>query len=135
MFIVCTNRTDMWCISYLIKIGNQYDERIAEYLLMVQSNNLETLYLDNNTMGYTLKTMAAAIWCLYHCNSFEQRLLTIVKAGGDADTNAAVSCSLLGAKFGYDAIPKQYVNELNRKEYLTTIIKKLTNIIMAKTRA
>lgn len=75
--------------------------------------------------------MAAAIWCLYHCNSFEEGLLTVVNAGGDADTNAAVACSLLGAKYGYNTIPKNYINGLIRKKYLMDIADKLIAILIS----
>lgn len=34
--------------------------------------------------------------------------LAVVNVGGDADTNAAVACAILGAKYGYQAIPKKY---------------------------
>lgn len=116
-------------LGQLIEIGNRYDERIKDYLLLIQADSLESLYLDDDTMGYTLKTMAAAIWCLYHCNSFEKGLLTIVNAGGDADTNATVACSLLGAKFGYGAIPEQYIKGLTRKKHLSNIVDKLEIIL------
>ena len=40
--------------------------------------------------------------------------------GGDADTIAAITGSLAGAKFGYDAIPEKWINQLNHdvKEFL-----------------
>lgn len=47
---------------------------------------------------------------LYHSKSFEDGLLTIVNMGGDADTNGAVACSLLGARYGDSAIPVIYQN-------------------------
>ena len=44
--------------------------------------------------------------------SFEDGLLQVVNAGGDADTNAAVACAVLGAKFGFSSIPQKYVSGL-----------------------
>lgn len=118
-------------LKELIEMGNKYDEQIQDFLLLAQSDSLDNLELDKEgEQGYTLKTMAAAIWCLYHCNSFEEGLLAIVNAGGDADTNAAVACSLLGAKFGYDAISKHYVDGLVRKNSLADITGKLIKILL-----
>ena len=85
--------------------------------------------LDDSSMGYTLKTLAAAIWCLFHCNSFEEGLLAVVNAGGDADTNAAVTCSLLGARYGISAIPPKYIDGLVGKDKLNEIIVKLQNAL------
>ena len=60
--------------------------------------------------------------------SFEEGLLAVVNAGGDADTNAAVACAILGAKYGFHAIPKEYVDGLLYKETLDKTIDSLLNI-------
>ena len=49
-------------------------------------------------------------------------LSTVVKAGGDADTNAAVACAILGAKFGFSSIPDEYVEGLIGKELLDAVV-------------
>jgi len=76
-------------------------------------------------MGYTLKTLAAALWAYWHAKSFEEGLLAVVNAGGDADTNAAVACAILGAKFGFNAIPKEYVEGLRNRGLLDAIVQGL----------
>ena len=38
--------------------------------------------------------------------SFEKAILGAVNHGGDADTIAAITGSIVGARFGYDSIPK-----------------------------
>ena len=107
----------------LLSMANAYDKRISEYLKIAFDGSLDDLELDDYyTMGYTLKTLAAALWPLYHCDSFEEGLLTVVSAGGDADTNAAVACSLLGAKYGYSSIPSKYVEGLNNKDILMELV-------------
>ncbi|MDE6123350.1 MAG: ADP-ribosylglycohydrolase family protein [Duncaniella dubosii] len=69
-------------------------------------------------IGYTYRTLAAALWCYWHSESFESGLLAIVNEGGDADTNAAVACAILGAKFGFGSIPAYYIDNLhNENEY------------------
>ena len=112
-------------LEKLIRIGRRYDERIEPYLKLAQADTLKGLDLDDEaSMGYTLKTMAAGIWCIYHATSFEEGLLAIVNEGGDADTNGAVAGSLLGAKYGYDAIPPRYIEGLKHKDVLWRIIRK-----------
>lgn len=95
-------------------IGEKYDVRIGEWIDMAyQNEDIADLDLDeNNSIGYTLRTLAAALWCYWHAKSFEDGLLAIVNEGGDADTNAAISCAILGAKFGYDSIPEYYIDNL-----------------------
>lgn len=123
-------KNQMLSLKQLIEIGEKYDDRIREYIVKAsQYDCLEDLVLDDFSMGYTLKTLAASIWCLFHCNSFEEGLLAVVNVGGDADTNAAVACSLLGAKYGYSAIPQKYIDGLIGKDALGEVVKNLLSII------
>ena len=115
-------KNQMFSLEQIIEIGERYDSRIREYLEQAsQCEHIEDLVLDDSSMGYTLKTLAAAIWCLFHCSSFEEGLLAIVNAGGDSDTNAAVACSLLGARYGMSTIPQKYIDGLVNKTHLMKI--------------
>ena len=69
------------------------------------------------------------MWCFFHARNFEEGLLTIVNEAGDADTNAAIACAVLGAKYGYNNIPKKYVDGLKKKEYLAKVGDDLIEII------
>ncbi len=123
-------RNTLLTLEQIIAIGEKYDSRIKEYLEKAAHNeNIDDMILDDSSMGYTLTTLYAAVWCIYHCNSFEEGLLTVVNAGGDADTNAAVACSLLGAKYGFASIPSRYVEGLIGKDLLQVIIEKFYSII------
>jgi len=84
---------------------------------------------DEKSMGYTLKTLAASLWAYWNASSFEEGLLAVVNAGGDADTNAAVACAILGAKFGYESIPKEYVDGLIHREELDRVVDGISEII------
>lgn len=113
--------------SQIITIGNKYDKSIAEYIDKAYYNGIESLELDEpSSIGYTLKALGSALWCLFHANDFEEGLLRVVNEGGDADTNAAVACAMLGAKFGYTSIPQKYTDGLTRKNDLIRI----TNYLM-----
>ncbi|ROS90423.1 ADP-ribosylglycohydrolase family protein [uncultured Duncaniella sp.] len=108
-------------LSYdeILKIADRYDSRIGEWIELAKNGSLDDLCLDEpHGIGYTLRTLACALWCYWHSTSFEDGLLAVVNEGGDADTNAAIACSILGAKFGYKNIPTYYVENLyNEKEY------------------
>lgn len=114
-------------------IGKQYDDRITEWIdLAHQSDNIAQLDLDETySIGYTLRTLAAALWCYWHARSFEEGLLAIVNEGGDADTNGAIACAILGAKFGYSSIPRYYVENLNNRamyhQKITSLINRITD--------
>lgn len=119
-------------ISYdeIISIARKYDARIEEYVdLSINNDDIKALDLQNwDSVGYTLKTLAAALWAYWHAPSFEEGLLSVVRAGGDADTNAAVACAILGAKFGFHSIPAEYVEGLIYREQLEEVINGMLQI-------
>lgn len=112
-------------LESLCMIADSYDSRIAGFVRKAHDGLLTDVCLDDASMGYTLHTLFAALWAYWHAASFEEGLLAVVNAGGDADTNAAVACSLLGAKFGFDAIPSKYVNGLYRRDEMEHVFQSL----------
>ena len=119
-------------LSYheISNIAARYDKRIGDFVnLAFSSSDIEDLDLqEDRSMGYTLRCMSAALWAYWHAESFTEGLLAVVRAGGDADTNAAVACAVLGAKYGYDAIPDEYKDGLIYRSQLDTVIEGLISI-------
>ena len=114
----------------MIAIGRKYDERINEYIQLSQCVDISALVLqEEGSIGYTLRTLAAGLWAYWHAKTFQDGLLAVVRAGGDADTNAAVACSILGAKFGFNAIPAEYVEGLIYRDQLEEVIHGMIDII------
>lgn len=115
-------------------IGRKYDNRIDEWIdLAYQCNNTSSLDLtESHSIGYTLRTLAAVLWCYFHAPDFESGLIAIVNEGGDADTNAAIACAILGAKFGSCAIPSYYIDNLQNGELYRNKIDRLINKICPK---
>lgn len=97
-------------LDRILQIADKYDDRIRPFIEIANnSTDIESLELTGLEQGYTLKTLSAALWSLWYCDSFKDGLLQVVNAGGDADTNAAVACAILGAKFGFSSIPQEYI--------------------------
>ena len=68
--------------------------------------------------GYVVDTLEAAVWCLLKTNSFRDALLLAVNLGEDTDTVGAVCGGLAGLFYGYEAIPEEWRNTLQRKEWI-----------------
>lgn len=118
--------------SQMDSIARQYDFAICEYITKAwQERDIKNL-MDDDSMGYTLVTLSVALWAYWHASSFEEGLLAVVNAGGDADTNAAVACAILGAKYGSQSIPQEYTEGLLYREQLDKTIKKLLEICIKK---
>ena len=117
-------------VDEMMSIGERYDERIKEYIQLALNTDISLLQLDESgKIGYTLKTLSVGLWAYFHCDDFASGLKAVVNEGGDADTNATVACSILGAKYGYSSIPKIYIDKLLGKEGLYVIANELINII------
>lgn len=110
-------------------IAQRYDERILEWVdAAYNSFEISMLDLDEKySIGYTLRTLSAALWCYWHAKSFEDGLLSVVNEGGDADTNGAIAGAILGAKFGYFSIPSYYINNLHRQAEYHKVVTSFIN--------
>lgn len=90
--------------------GGDADElrRSAE----VPAGGLGDLQLGAGGIGYTMKSLGAGCWAFLHAENFRDAIAEITMEAGDADSNAVVAGALLGARFGYSGLPKQWLDDL-----------------------
>jgi ADP-ribosylglycohydrolase len=62
--------------------------------------------------GWVLIALGNALWQLLHAPDLEAGVVDTVMRGGDTDTNAAICGALLGAVYGVEAIPTQWVERV-----------------------
>ena len=62
--------------------------------------------------GWLIIAFQNALWQLLYAPSLEEGVVDTVMRGGDTDTNAAIAGALLGAAYGRDALPKQWVDKI-----------------------
>lgn len=114
----------------VVQLGRKYDDVIEYYVQRATDPDIASLQLgEKRKRGYTLKAMGAALWALWHPTSFVDGLVAIVNEGGDADSNGAPAGAVLGARFGYHAIPTEYTEGLNRYKDLKREFEKLLTVI------
>jgi len=81
-------------------------------------------------MGFVLRALDRALTSANNAintgSSFEDEITAIANEGGDADTNAAIAGGLLGAMYGFDVIPKRWVDALLNKEEIDEAVDLLT---------
>jgi ADP-ribosylglycohydrolase len=95
------------------------------------ARSLEELELDSpGAIGFVYKCLGSVILLLRlamrklslrpdplaAATLFEELTVDLVMEGGDADTNAAAACTLLGAYFGYANLPSHWTLGLAHKE-------------------
>jgi ADP-ribosyl-[dinitrogen reductase] hydrolase len=62
--------------------------------------------------GWVLNAFQNAFYQLLHAGNLEEGVTDTVMRGGDTDTNAAIAGALLGAVWGRDAIPHQWLDRI-----------------------
>ena len=122
--------------TYLILLDKEfYDEfhKYTNYGLECKDDIFEKLkvgvYDECNHNGYTLVALAIMIWGLRMAidgDNFENIIKKIISAGGDADTNAAITGAVLGSYFGYSNLPQDWIKSTPNKTWLD---KKITDFL------
>ncbi|MEH1843026.1 MAG: ADP-ribosylglycohydrolase family protein [Nostoc sp.] len=69
-----------------------------------------------NSGGYVIDTLESSLWCLLNSSSYSEAVLKAVNLGGDTDTTAAVTGGLAGIYYGVENIPKQWINQIVRRQ-------------------
>lgn len=65
--------------------------------------------------GFVRDTFEAALWCLLNTDTYQDCVISAVNLGDDTDTTGVVAGSLAGLIYGYDAIPKAWIDALRGK--------------------
>lgn len=104
------------CICYGLKQGVDYYVSEPELCYFTRLNDFKSFcQIDRDSIkssGYVVDTLEAVIWCLVTTDTFKDCLLKAVNLGLDTDTIAALAGGLAGLYYGYDEIPKEWLEVL-----------------------
>lgn len=92
---------------------------IARKLIAGEKINFQNKEEDKiESSGFVLHTLEVSVWCIFNSNSYKDAVLKAVNLGDDTDTTAAVTGGLAGIIYGYDSIPKDWIEKLKNKELI-----------------
>uniref|UniRef100_A0A914Q2V1 ADP-ribosylhydrolase ARH3 n=1 Tax=Panagrolaimus davidi TaxID=227884 RepID=A0A914Q2V1_9BILA len=66
--------------------------------------------------GYIGVAFQSAFYQLLHAKSFASGLENAIARGGDTDTNGCIVGALIGARFGVDEIPREWIDTVRAAE-------------------
>ena len=119
-----------------IKIGldNAYsyyksEKEIEAYKRLFKEDFAKLEDSEIKSTGYIVDTLESAIWCLLNTDSYEECVLMAVNLGDDTDTVGAVAGGLAGVLYGYNAIPRNWINELVKNEMIEKLCKDFINAL------
>lgn len=119
------------CDGFLAKLSKfvqqaEYRDRIrnVERLLGEEDRSRVVAALGNGIEAFN--SVPAAIFSfLTHSHSFKESVLYAISLGGDTDTIGAMNGAISGAFLGIDAIPHEWRDKLENKEYIENLAEKL----------
>ena len=112
-----------------LDIYKELKKEVSDFLVKSEINPIEielfkSLLKDDiflleeseiKSSGYVLHTLEASIWCLLTTNTYSEAVLKAVNLGNDTDTTGAVTGGISALLYGNDAIPKDWINCLAKK--------------------
>lgn len=82
---------------------------------------------DIKSSGYVVDTLEAVLWCLLTTKSFEQCVLKAVNLGEDTDTITAIAGGIAGIYYGYESIPKKWIEKIAAYDKIKEICSRFCN--------
>ena len=80
--------------------------------------------------GYVVDTLEAVFWVILNTDNYKDAVLTAVNLGDDTDTIAAITGSIAGIIYGLDDIPKEWIDSLQKKDYVINLTNKYTEMLL-----
>ncbi len=116
------------CVYYIhiakgLLEGRDLKELILEYVpdgsIYSMAREIENKSRDEiSSSGYVVDTFVAAMWCLLNTDNYKDCILLAANLGSDTDTVAAVAGGLAGIMYGYESIPKEWIETLQEKQVI-----------------
>lgn len=94
------------------------EDSLEKYKRILKGNIKELNITDISSSGYVLDTLEASLWVTLNANDYKESIIGAINLGNDTDTIGAITGSMTGIIYGYDSIPKEWTEKLQRREYL-----------------
>ena len=101
-----------------IDYSSYSNEAINSYERILKNNIKEYPMNEINSSGYVVDTLECALWILLNADSYRDTIIASTNIGQDTDTIGAIAGSMAGIIYGYNAIPENWLNDLQKKDYL-----------------
>jgi ADP-ribosyl-[dinitrogen reductase] hydrolase len=93
----------------------------------ILSGDIDPNTVDLQNSGYVVTTLQAGLYHSLTAETAEEAIIDAVMMGGDTDTIAAVAGAVAGARFGREALPDRWLNEITKTPELTELSHSLVN--------
>jgi len=78
--------------------------------------------------GYVVSTLEASMWSFLNSEDYRSAVLTAVNLGDDTDTVGSIAGSLAGLYYGLESIPQEWIDVLEKVDYVKRFGQKLDEL-------
>ena len=101
--------------SFTVDSMNRYTRILDE--------QIEVQILDNiKSSGYIVDTLECAMWIFMNAQHYKEAIIASTNIGGDTDTIGAIVGSMAGIYYGFESIPSNWLDKVQRKDYLIELV-------------
>lgn len=106
-------------LTELAHYGRLFD---LECLRQVQEDQIRS-------SGYVVDSLEAAVWGLLTTDNYRDAMLKVVNLGEDTDTIAAIAGGVGALYYGYEGIPAEWIEVVQKREWIEEVCEKMEGSI------
>lgn len=114
-------------VQKLIEIGKVSPNAYTHYRKLLSTSFVDLPYESIKSSGYVVDTLESAVWLLNRFSSYKESMRSVMELGMDTDTLGQVLGSMIGIRYGYSAVPLEWINYIQNKIFVDEKIIKLIN--------
>lgn len=101
---------------------SMFSNETLEYFSRILVGNLSELDIDEiNSTSFVVDTLESVLWCFIKSDNYKDCIIATTNIGDDTSSISALTGALAGIYYGTNKIPKDWYDNVRRKDYLTTI--------------
>jgi len=119
-------------VKYL-NLKNAFDTKEVDLFKRILEGDIATV-AENEiySSGYVLHSLEASLWVILTTQTYEDAVLRAVNLGDDTDTTAAIAGGLAGMIYGFEGIPKDWVNLLVKHSEIEKLCDQMDNKLLKR---
>ncbi|KUF41716.1 hypothetical protein AS361_01495 [Myroides marinus] len=122
--LVLTKDAHLAYENLIHELASTYQEN--EYFKRIFSPSFKEIDPSEfNNRGFVVGSLEIALQTILTTNSYEEAILKVMSLGKDTDTNGAITGALAGILYGFESIPKHWIEPLKRKENIQVLANQL----------
>ena len=106
----------------IIKEYEDYDEELNLFNRILFNNIYEYSSDTLNGSGYVVHSLESSLHSFMTSKNYKDSIIKAISIGEDTDTVACITGGLSGLYYGYDDIPKKYIDKLPRRDDILKLL-------------